>query len=106
MVSNSQCESDSLLIPAKDSVSINTRIFSKDNEFVIYPNPAQSKLTIDSKRNQPYNFQIFNPIGQLLISKEMLGGIETLDVGDLPVGLYSIWVKSEERARRLVFVKE
>ena len=60
----------------------------------VYPNPAKDKITI-TNNNFPINsIDIFNSIGQKVISKEVNNNEGTINIKDLKKGMYILKVKS------------
>jgi hypothetical protein len=66
-----------------------------ENEFSIYPNPANEKLTINFYHNQNPNgqIQVFNSIG-MLIKVVSVTQTTQLDISDLSNGLYFVRLKN------------
>ena len=61
-----------------------------ENNFVIYPNPANNQLIIESKIHVEQDFSIINLLGEKLISGKLNGQIEALDISSLPPNIYII----------------
>jgi hypothetical protein len=58
----------------------------------IYPNPANTYLTIKNKQNQPLMITIVNALGAIVQTKKISSTTETIDVKYLPSGLYFVKV--------------
>ena len=77
----------------------------------LYPNPTAGNLTIELTAfvNQDFEIQIINDIGKeiLSIKQEKIGGkrLFAIDVKDLPLGTYHVWVKAAEFLTNETFVK-
>ncbi|HEV3223548.1 MAG TPA: T9SS type A sorting domain-containing protein [Puia sp.] len=58
----------------------------------VYPNPASTHVIISFSGNQPYAIQVFNSAGQLMkvVTNNVLS--KTLNVSDLPTGVYFIQI--------------
>jgi Zn-dependent metalloprotease len=71
----------------------------KDNFTLVYPNPLSDVLnvSINSKETQEFQFDVYNIMGQKIISKKGITGInisnETLDVSSLQPGTYMLKIK-------------
>ena len=67
------------------------------NDFSIYPNPAQSMLTIDASKLPPgiYSIEILNSLGQTIFQFQTKPSISTLDVSKWPKGVYIICIKND-----------
>jgi hypothetical protein len=60
-----------------------------ENTAKIYPNPAQSKITIEGYQNQFYSFEIFDLSGRKMMAKtEINSNRFMIDVGQLLPGIY------------------
>ncbi len=77
--------------------------FSQNNLFSLYPNPATNDLTISFKNVVSSGnriIEIIDPIGQLIISKEVLvtsnSQIERLDITDLSSGIYFVKIRDSQ----------
>ncbi len=65
--------------------------WSVDNNFLIYPNPAQEKLYIDFEKKSatlPLVIDLFNTSGQKIMSKELYETHTQIDISHLSKGLY------------------
>jgi len=72
--------------------------------FRIYPNPVRSVLHINTTKNN-YSVQIFNNLGQLVLSKPDNGGLQDLDVAALAQGAYLIRLESGDFTETQKFLK-
>ena len=54
----------------------------------IYPNPANSNITIDSKSNEPLHYSITNMLGQELIAGKTQAQKNYVDIHPLSAGMY------------------
>ena len=67
--------------------------------FNLYPNPAFNKVTLNItalKPNEQASLSVYNNIGALLLQKEITLRTQSLDVTELPAGVYFIQVQTEE----------
>lgn len=72
----------------------------------IYPNPISNNLFINSE-TAITKIEILNSIGQLMLSKENINTISTtLDVSQLPTGIYFVQLQSADRMVTKKIVKE
>ncbi|MFO0322341.1 MAG: T9SS type A sorting domain-containing protein [Bacteroidota bacterium] len=69
----------------------------KTEEIILFPNPAQDYLTIQSKTENLENVQIkiINSIGEIVLTKN-LENTEKIDVRELPNGMYFIFLEKSE----------
>ncbi len=65
----------------------------KAPRFSVYPNPAQSQVSIQAPPGAAYRWQIFNAAGQVLQSGRFRGSENRLDL-NLPKGVYLLKIQS------------
>ncbi len=73
-----------------------------DDEFDIYPNPAQDVLYIVSEEEEEVKIFIYNTSVQIVQHVELKAGSEMIDISKLDDGLYLINIKAEDE----VFTKK
>jgi hypothetical protein len=105
IIASSQGISDTLELKVTDP---NVGIYDPDIEFnSIYPNPAGDELSlrIHAQKNERITINIYNGISEICINKQwnLNAGEnkETINVSDLPKGLYLIRISSGTRTLRL-----
>ncbi len=96
------CESDSVLVPNVNGIHIDAGIA----EFAIFPNPAKNVLILKCNHSKPFNIKISNALGQVMMEKECIGGVTSVDVKNLPSGIYNLHIGMESKIHRVVFIKE
>lgn len=70
---------------------------------IIYPNPAKSKLFVDSKNNLIDKIEIFNSLGQTI--KTLNSDFDIINISDFASGIYLMKLYSEERTVDKKFIK-
>ncbi len=70
----------------------------------IFPNPSTSELNVEILQDAKYS--IFNAEGKLIESDQIFEGLNTLDIIDLPVGVYTIQFLSDDKVATKKFVKK
>ncbi len=73
--------------------------------FSYYPNPATDFITIKSQEKIE-NISIFNLEGQQVIEKQAGDNQITLDISDLPLGIYLMKVQTSNRSTTVKIVKK
>jgi chitinase len=59
------------------------------NKFSVYPNPVNKILYIYNAKNEnPFDIQLFGLKGNLILEKKLYGTSESIDISDLPNGIY------------------
>ena len=77
----------------------------KDDEFVLYPNPAINKLYLTMNGNvEVMKIELLNATGQLL--RTYNGNEREFNVGDLPSGLYFMRIVSTEGVTTKKWIKQ
>jgi hypothetical protein len=72
---------------------------------LVYPNPADDLLTVDFGKEVSTDFFIFNMFGQEMIKVKNNGSsIVTIDVSQLPVGMYFITSEKPNQINHCRFI--
>ncbi|HMU69301.1 MAG TPA: T9SS type A sorting domain-containing protein [Chitinophagales bacterium] len=92
------------------AVSVTCRegeLLDADNvQINVYPNPAQSTITIQSSSEIPSTIQIRDMVGQLIIPEMSLQGQLELDVTAWPAGIYFLQSTTENDIIVTQFIKQ
>ncbi len=75
--------------------------------FDLYPNPADNQLNVavNSKENGAMQLDIYNTIGQLVLTKQVYAGAHQIDISQLETGMYVALIRSENGSSQKQFVK-
>ncbi len=85
--------------------ALGTVDFEFDNYFVLYPNPSDNQLTIQSKENlKVYSLEIYNLMGQIVMA--VPNSTESIDVSRLQSGSYVIKMNTEKGVSIKRFIKK
>jgi polyhydroxybutyrate depolymerase len=76
-----------------------------EDAFKIYPNPTNSQLTVETDEQGDYQVQIIGLQGNTIQKSTIIGAQKTLDVANLPNGIYIIRVSSDKGQINKKFVK-
>jgi uncharacterized delta-60 repeat protein len=71
----------------------------------IYPNPTTGILKIQNQKND-YSIKIMNSIGQQVYTENCIANKSTIDVQNLPKGIYLLTLQSNSKTYTSRFVKE
>lgn len=65
-------------------------ILPRNNSIELFPNPAATTLTliVHDMKTVSASIEIYNSIGDIIYSKNIFIGQETIDISDLPSGIY------------------
>lgn len=72
----------------------------------LYPVPASDRLTITAIDPAIRNVRVFDPLGRCALELPVGTGPVSLDLRELPPGLYSVWLSGPGVVVRRSFVKE
>lgn len=72
---------------------------SSADQLHCYPNPATTSLTLEPATNEPQQFRVYTTSGQLLLNRRIQGR-STIDVSDLPEGIYLLELETPEGVAR------
>ena len=81
-------------------------LITSQNLILIYPSPAQNQFTIESTNYKNTTAEIFNIEGSLLQSTFLQSAKTTLNIENLPAGIYFVKVKNAEGVTVKKIVKE
>ena len=76
------------------------------NAYHIYPNPANSIITIDGATLQNALLSIYNTIGELILQKPLSNGKNEMDVSNLSKGVYIIKIENLQGVIQQKLIKE
>jgi len=79
---------------------------SDDSELIVYPNPASSKITIESNNTQNGTLNITTILGQIILTEQYNTSKTQIDVSQLPSGIYILQLQSKNGLSTKKFVKE
>ena len=73
--------------------------------FDLFPNPAQSKITVKSVSPELKHFVLLNSIGKELESHSFVSSFE-IDLSVYPAGIYYIRVGTAETSSQRIFIRQ
>lgn len=80
--------------------------FAFENYFSVYPNPANSILNIETKKQiEVVSLSIYNTLGQLVLVIPNAKDIKSVDVSGLKAGNYFIKINSDKGSSNAKFIK-
>ena len=102
----------SAIITMNKNVTLGVRSLNNPAlSFKLYPNPAANVLHIEftNSATESYRVEVFNSLGSMVLSKNKEDGNnlkETLDVSNLPKGLYVVNITTGDRVSTYKLIKE
>lgn len=80
------------------SQCLSEKELSKNKDLRVFPNPINDFLFFESQKNSPFTLIITNFLGETIIQKENFTpiaiGAESLDVSELPSGIYFLQINN------------
>ena len=70
-----------------------TSVGEAEMQVKIYPNPTEGRLTVEAEALR--QLTVFNPMGQMVLQKEVVGNQATVDLQGVAAGLYLLRVATE-----------
>lgn len=67
--------------------------------FTLFPNPTTDELTIQTNGTTPHTITLQNMLGQKVTTKQTTKQQETINVGNLPAGVYNVSITDEQGNR-------
>lgn len=79
---------------------------SSNNPVSIFPNPAANELNIKTGYNQFSGFNIYNALGQLMLTGKLGNDTTTISLRTLVTGIYTVEIFGADKTVRKVFIAE
>ncbi len=108
--SNSFGENRFELIFSKSATGLNNELSSSNNNFIVFPNPANNvlNLSLTTTREDNYNFAIYNQLGAEISNGNLdfnAKRTHVLNIENLSAGVYFIQVKNGKSSQTIKFIK-
>lgn len=80
---------------------------SNELGFDVYPNPADNQLNVavNSNENGALQLEVYNTVGQLVMTNQVYAGAHQIDITELEAGMYVAVIRSEKGSSQKQFVK-
>jgi photosystem II stability/assembly factor-like uncharacterized protein len=89
----------------KFSGSLINPTFEANKNFNIYPNPANTLVSISSTLEDSYKLKVVDLMGKIIIEKQFTGVENTLDVSALTCGMYFFTFTSDTKSETIKIIK-
>jgi hypothetical protein len=108
--SNSFGENRFELIFSKSTTGLNNELNSSNNNFIVFPNPANNvlNLSLTTTKEDNYNFAIYNQLGAEISNGNLdfnAKRTHALNIENLSAGVYFIQVKNGKSSQTIKFIK-
>jgi hypothetical protein len=87
-------DSDVAVITIEECIGIEEELLGT---FLVYPNPAVNEISLTTENAEAISFEIIDIKGSLVINGSLLSNPRSINVAQLPVGIYTIRVLSDTR---------
>ena len=85
---------DTMTLPPANTITLST--YTKEPFFALYPNPTESTLTIKGVTGY-LQMYIYDLVGREVMTYSLTPSKKTIDVSDLPSGMYVVTLQGEEQ---------
>jgi len=76
-------------------------------DFLIYPNPVETTFTLENKSaNDNFQCSLLSPLGQIIMTMELNGEENKIDISHIKRGIYYLNVKTKNKTTTIKLVKE
>ncbi|TVZ51020.1 T9SS type A sorting domain-containing protein [Dokdonia sp. Hel_I_53] len=69
----------------------------RSDQVAVYPNPANSEISISNKSGLILKLTVFNILGDELITQKITNGLTDINVSNLPAGTYIVAFADEQK---------
>ncbi len=87
-------------------ITTSVTITGIDSQVKVYPNPAHNMITISTNDSDLQKVSVFDVMGREVLSTNLSGNTETLEISDLTNGLYHMIITTDQGVEAATFVKE
>ena len=107
--SSPTCNSDASitrfkLVPINGLTEIKEENVAK-NKILVYPNPTNKFLNFSLDKIDNHMFEVYNTLGQIIISGKIINNENSVDVSGLKQGLYFLNIYSKNQSVTTKFIK-
>jgi hypothetical protein len=98
------------LIFSKSATGINNGLSASNNNFIVFPNPANNvlNLSLTTTQEDNYSYAIFNQLGAEISSGQLNFNSKrthALNIENLSNGVYFIQVRNGQSSQTIKFIK-
>jgi hypothetical protein len=92
-------------ISSKVYVYVKKADYSKEPEVFVWPTVTNDEFNVALSNEQYYNISIFNTLGKLLIESDRCQYQTTVDISDIPAGIYIITIYNNNFRKSVKLIK-
>ena len=75
-------------------------------KFNLYPNPSNSRITIECAENQSTDLLIYNLFGEMVMHSVLTKSTNEIDIGSLPKGIYILKINGDKGIMQQKLIKD
>ncbi len=72
------------------------------NSFVVYPNPANTTITIKGDNLENEEIELYNMIGQKVLHRSLIANESVIDISGLTNGVYSLYFVKSKSTQKII----
>lgn len=72
------------------------------NSFVVYPNPANTTITIKGDNLENEEIEMFNMLGQKVLQRSLIANESVIDISGLTNGVYSLYFVNSKTSQKII----
>ena len=72
------------------------------NSFVVYPNPANSAITIKGDTIENEEIEMYNMLGQKVLQRSLIANESVIDISGLANGVYTLYFINSKTSQKLI----
>lgn len=72
------------------------------NNFVVYPNPANTSITIKGDNIENEEIELYNMLGQKVLQRSLIANESVIDISGLTNGVYSLYFVHSKTSQKLL----
>jgi hypothetical protein len=66
----------------------------ESHAFKVFPNPSEGSITVTGKETDVYSIKIYTMEGREVLCEQIMSGNTTVDLSELPKGMYLLKISS------------
>ncbi|MBC5835482.1 T9SS type A sorting domain-containing protein [Flavobacterium sp. F372] len=73
-----------------------------ENSFVVYPNPANTTITIKGDNIEKEEIEMYNMLGQKVLQRSLIANESVIDISGLTNGVYSLYFVKSKTSQKII----
>ncbi|WP_329805527.1 T9SS type A sorting domain-containing protein [Flavobacterium facile] len=72
------------------------------NNFIVYPNPANTTITIKGDNIENEEIEMYNMLGQKVLQRSLIANESVIDISGLTNGVYSLYFVNSKTSQKII----